>query len=96
MVELSPPYVKSSLEPKTLSETHFRVCGPVIGLNRIPSVMPASRRVEFRPLWSLLPWTRSAACRSSSSAYFRLSCMSLSVATRLATVVTPRLPISSS
>src|ERR671923_101692 len=52
--------------------------------------------IVLRPLWSRLPWRRSAASRSSSSARFRLSWMSVSLATRRATVVTPRLPTSSS
>ena len=58
--------------------------------------MPAMSSVALRPPWSFFPWTRSAAVRISSSASFSFSWMSLSVATRVATVVMPRLPSSSS
>ena len=68
VVEPLLAYVKSSSPPKTTSDSHFRVDGPVIGLNRTPSAMPAIRSVAFRPLWSFLPWMRSAASRSSSTA----------------------------
>ena len=54
-------YVKSS-PPKTASASHFRVAGPVTGLKRMPSAMPAMSSVALRPLCSFLPWTRSAAC----------------------------------
>jgi hypothetical protein len=98
LLEPSPlefSYVKSS-PPKTVSASHFRVAGPVTGLKRMPSAMPAISSVALRPLCSFLPWTRFAAVRSSSTASFSFSWISLSVATRVATVVTLRLPISSS
>ena len=49
------------------------VCGPVIGLKRMPAVIPASRSIVLRALWSSLPWIRFAAVRSSSTVFFRLS-----------------------
>ena len=58
--------------------------------------MPTSSSVLLRPLWSWLPWIRSAASRRSSIAERSWSWMSLSLATFVATPVTPRLPISSS
>ena len=45
-------------------------------------MIPVSSRTCCGRLWSSLPWTRSAALRSSSIVLFRLSWMSLSVATR--------------
>ena len=58
--------------------------------------MPASSSVLLRPLWLSFPWMRSAALRRSSIAERSWSWMSLSLATFVATPVTPRLPISSS
>ena len=77
------------------SISQARVCGPVIGLKRMPAVMPASSSIVLRPLWSSLPWIRFAAVRSSSTAFFRLSWISLSVAARIAVDVRLRLPSSS-
>ena len=54
------------------------------------------QRAVARPCGSGLPWIRSAASRRSSIAERSWSWMSLSVATLVATPVTPRLPISSS
>ena len=58
--------------------------------------MPASSSEPLRPLWAWLPWTLSAASRRSLIAERSWSWMSLSLATLVATPVTPRLPISSS
>ena len=74
---------------------NFRVCGPVIGLKRMPSAIPASSRVLLRALWSSFPCTRSAALRRSATADLSSSWISLSVATRVASGTTPRPPISS-
>jgi hypothetical protein len=83
------------VSPVIFSISHWRVCGPVIGLKRMPAVMPASSSIVLRPLWSSLPWIRFAAVRSSSTAFFRLSWISLSVAARTAVAVRLRPPSSS-
>ncbi len=75
-----------------MSLTHLRVSGPVTGLKRMPSAMPAMSRVAFRPLCDFLPWSRSAAFRRSSTAALSFSRISSSVATRVASVTAPRGP----
>jgi hypothetical protein len=87
-------YVKSS-PPKTASASHLRVAGPVTGLKRMPSAMPAMSSVALRAVCSFLPWTRSLRAQLVDG-LLQLVLDVLVGRDARGDVVTPRSPISSS